>query len=255
MSKGAKKKNPKGVLSDHQKVGRKFVPPLMQLGPFKDANWIGSILPELLWLGLLNDHFGIKKGAALALSLARAAEQARKPERKMWFALTSAYLELNDDQKKQVVMSLKLSLEWELLIEALSPLASLYPRFPLGFLFEGAFLSIKNDKAELEKFKTMLSKLFDKYDKPATFVEATAVYIALITEKLFVFEGLTLARFPEVEKFPDTDDSKLVAASIRSTVNGLWGSEAGDSYWPGYFWNRGLELEPCDYQGIYAKYE
>lgn len=45
---------PKGqVLLDHKKVGKRFVPPLLQLGPLGEIKWIDCILPELLWLGLL----------------------------------------------------------------------------------------------------------------------------------------------------------------------------------------------------------
>jgi hypothetical protein len=84
---------------------------------------------------------------------------------------------------------------------------------------------------------------------------STAIYIAFCTNKIKVFEGLALAKFPAVEQFPDTEESRVVAASIRSAVNGMWGADEKSQDWPDYFWNRGLELEACDYQRIYETYE
>ena len=61
------------VLSDHKKVEKRFIPPLLQLGPLGEIKWIDCILPELLWIGLLNEYYDLSKGAELGLSLVRAA--------------------------------------------------------------------------------------------------------------------------------------------------------------------------------------
>jgi hypothetical protein len=267
MAKNEKKggdKQRSRVLSDHQQVGKRFIPPMQQLGPWKDANWIGSILPELLWIGLLNDHHGLKRGAELSLSLARAAAQASGVDPKEfnkkfgkapkhWFALTSAYNSLNQEQQLEVVKCLRPSSKLDQLRKALAPLDEFYPKFPLRFLFEDMAL---NEKAkDLERLKTLLQALFDKYEKPATFVLANAIYIAFCTNRMKVFEVLALSRFPAIEHFPETEDSRVVAAAVRSAVNGMWGFEEQSHDWSDYFWNRGLELEACDYKRIYETYE
>jgi hypothetical protein len=174
MSKKGKKgggKQRSRVLSDHQQVGKRFIPPMQQLGPWKDANWIGSILPDLLWIGLLNDYHGLKKGAELSLSLARAATQAsgidpREFNKKFgkapkhWFATASAYNLLSQEQQLEMVKLLKQSSQLAQLVEALAPLVAFYPKFPLNFLFEGEIPTGK--KEDLESLKTLLPKLFDK---------------------------------------------------------------------------------------------
>lgn len=256
------------ILSDHQRVGKKFIPPMQQLGPWKDANWVGSILPEFLWLGLLNAHHGKRDGAALALSLARAATDvtgpnpsgsipqgpmpkfAKPPVR--WFATTDSYTSLNEEQQSEVVRYLEASGQLEDIAEALNPLIAFYPDCPLRFLYKG-IIPVEN-KDRLEWFKTVLAELFDKYDTPATFVLANAIYIAFVTNKLKVMKGSMLSKFPAVEDFPRTEESRHVAASIRASVNVLWGNEK-PSDWPGYFWNRGLAIETCDYERIYEAYE
>lgn len=81
-------------------------------------------------------------------------------------------------------------------------------------------------------------------------VQATATWLAFDADVLKVAAGLALANFPEIDQYPDTEVSRRVAASIRSTLNVLFGSEihfGGSSDWPHQFWNRGLALETCEF--------
>lgn len=76
-----------------------------------------------------------------------------------------------------------------------------------------------------------------------------------IANKLKVFEGQSLANFPAIQYYPETEDSRIVAAGIRATINVLWGTEKALTDWADYFWNRGLELETCNFQEIYDRFE
>lgn len=245
------------VLSDHKKVGKRFIPPMLQLVSFSEVKWVDWILPELLWLGLLNDRYDLARGAELALSLARAVIKTSDYSSKTWLAPISAYDALTEKQKNEVIRTLKLSNNLQPLKEALTPLVAFYPGCPLNFLFEGTLLSLENSKETLEQFKELLATLFDRWEKVATLMQANAVYIAFATDLLKVTKGLALANFPAVADFPDTEESRRVAASVRATVNGFFGRYFRDksSNWSQYFWNRGLELEPCDYEGVYEAYE
>lgn len=245
------------VLSDHQKVGKRFIPPLLQSGPFHEVKWVDCILPELVWLGLINERYDLAKGADMALSLARAAVKTKNLPSKIWFAPTSAYAAFTEEQKSEVIKILKLSNDLEPLKEALDPLAAFYPECPLNFLFEGKFPSRENSKGNLELFKVFLSTLFNRWEKPATLMQANAVYIAFVTNLLKVKKGLALANFPAVAAFPNTEESRQVAASVRATVNQFFGVHFCEksSPWPAYFWNRGLNLESCDFQRVYEAYE
>ena len=92
-----KNKKEKGVLSDHYQVGKRFVPYFIhKMGQLEEVRWIDCILPELLWLGLLNNYYGLDEGAHLASSLALSAVATCKPIPKKWFAPTSSYAELNE---------------------------------------------------------------------------------------------------------------------------------------------------------------
>ena len=127
----------KEVFSDHKRVGKRFIPPLLQLTTFQDLSWVDCTLPELLWLGLLNDQYGLKKGANLGLSLAKTAAAATEKKVKRWYALTSAYSLLTEQEKNKVIVALKTTSEHDALKLGLVQLVALYPECPLSFLFEG----------------------------------------------------------------------------------------------------------------------
>jgi hypothetical protein len=92
-----------------------------------------------------------------------------------------------------------------------------------------------------------LYDLFDKENQSTVFIQATVVYVAFVLGRLKVKAGLTLASFPEVENYPDTEMSKRVAAAIRSTIITFFGSakRGAPTSWPVEFWNRGMEIESC----------
>lgn len=236
------------ILSDHQKAGKRYIPPLLQLGPFSDVKWVDCVLPELLWLGLLNEAYGVAKGAELALRLAGAAVKTAGNTK--WFGSTSAYASLDDPQKTEVVKTLVTN-DRELLQTAFLPFLLFYPRCPLTFLFEGDGRWNSEPEKVLTEFKAFLATLFNKVEKPATFMQANGVYIAFVTGKLRVAKGLSLANFPAIEKYPDTEESRRVASGVRAVVNTFIGmAEKSPNDWPKYFWNRGLELEPCELEPI-----
>jgi|GEM_PF-1031407 len=259
------------ILSDHQQLGKRFVPPLQQIGPWKDANWIGVILPEILWIALLNDSYGWVRGAELSLALARAAAEAtgidpkefkkqfgKSP--KQMFATTTAYATLSAEQELQVIDQLKKTSHFEPIINGLATLFTCYPNSPLKFLLTG--LANYEATANLEHFKMVLSGLFDRYDSPATFTMANAMYIAFCTNKMRVIvddrnskQDSALANLPAIKDFPKTEESRMVGAGVRASIGVLVTGDNAVTEWPDYFWNRGLELEACDYPKIYEAYE
>jgi hypothetical protein len=55
-----------------------------------------------------------------------------------------------------------------------------------------------------------------------------------------------LANFPEIERYPNTEESKKIAVSIRMNAGILLHSdEKLSTEWCDYFWNRGLEISKC----------
>lgn len=250
----------KSVLSDHKKVGTRFIPSWLQHVELDEIRYVDFILPELFWLAALNDSHGWAKGAELALALPKAATKVSGQVGATSHecpALTSSYSALTGGQMREIVESLQSTGLLQAIRQALTPLVVLYPRCPLEFLFEEKSVDEDDLRTSLERHKSLLSSLFDRGGMTATRMQGNAVYIAFITGRLVVKKGLALANFPALEDFPRTEESRRVAASVRATVNVLaaHSTTASESSWASYFWNRGLELEPCDLHSIYDAHE
>lgn len=236
------------VLSDHKQVGKRFIPPMVEvMGGVEGLDWIEQMLPELLWLGLLNDTHSTR-GPSLSVSLMKAAKEATGESPKDWFATTSSYLRLSEQQQRAVVTSLTHSGDLEPIREALAQLVSLYPECPFRFLFADlSTIALEAYEPDIEVFKAILVSLMNRWEQPATLAQASAVYLGFVSGMLKVMEGMALANFPEILKFPTTEESKIVAGSVRAAVSMVFGIERGSkaSPWSTYFWNRGFELQPC----------
>jgi hypothetical protein len=242
-------KQMKSVLADHKKDGKKLIPPYVAaLGQPSHVSWVDTIIPEVIWIGLLQEKFGQQQGIELALDLARAAaDKVVDQKDTFFFAAASDYLKLTTEQKAVIIADLAASKKLIYFQKALFPLFHFYPSCPLNFLSPKEEICKPSDA--LNCLKQILFDLFDKELKRTVFVQATIVYLAFVLGRLKVKKGLTLASFPEVEKYPDTEMSKRVAAAIRSAVIGFFGrtNHGAQSNWPFEFWGRGMEIEPCTF--------
>jgi hypothetical protein len=239
----------KPVLLDHQRIGKRLIPPLMQEINYQEISWGKQLIPELIWLALINNRYGYMKGAELALALPKSVEEATKNHPMgAWFVTVSSYTQLSIEEKKKTVELLRSKNAFDQYRAALLPLFYFYPSCPLSFLFD-LETKIEIDIGELEEIKRVVESIFDRRSVEATFIQANAVYIGFTVGKLVVSPDVSLARFPEVQYYPNTEVSKQVAASIRATVNTIFGIDVikDGLSWPTYFWNHGLELEKCNF--------
>jgi hypothetical protein len=246
------------VLSDHRKVGKKFVPPMMQDFNFQLVKFASQAIPELVWLAMLNDRFGWREGARLGVEMAKLAldisievgneakgsSSHKTPD---LFAFSSAFGSLSDESKTQLVERMKFAGIWEPIIAGLAPLAHLYSEFPFTFVFAGAgILAIEEDMGLV---KSVLLPLHDKYSLGAVSMYANAIYIAFATDRLKIVvdenEKSPMANFPAIQGYPATEESKMIAASVRASLLSMIGMSEISMDWSIHFWNRGLQLEQC----------
>lgn len=75
------------------------------LGPLNSVKWIDDLLPEMLWLGMLNEDHGHREGTRLAKELATAVDHVMRPHGKM-FALVSAYSSIPTESWQQIITKL-----------------------------------------------------------------------------------------------------------------------------------------------------
>lgn len=238
-SKEKQGKKPAPVLADHKQIGKRFVPPMAQLG-LSDVRWVESLLPEFLWLGLLHEQLGYVAGAEVARLVAKVARGIDESLR--WCAVMSSFGRIAEPQRAAFKKALEECGALDDLSRALGALHVHYPRHPLAFVID------TDATGDLATIKDVVRTHMNRADTQAMRTQATAMYLAFEAGILKVLEGSALAEFPEVQHYPDTEKSRLVASAVRAGLNGLT-IEIGSSEWPHYFWNRGLELEPCTFAG------
>lgn len=252
MVKANPKATQKKVLDDHKQLGKRFIPPLAQIPNLSEISWRKDIVPNYLWIALLNQKYGHARAAELCVEIAKIAVQiAGKGNFKGWFSAISSYSIFDGSQLSQFISSLEEKKITEYFQNSLKELVYYYPDCPLRFLFSRDKNSLTENPDWLKSFKELLANLIDRTSLEATFVQADAVYIGFITNLLKVSDKTALADFPEIEKYPQTEKSKMVASGIRAMINSLGGFEIKDAEykWADYFWNRGLEIEACEYYG------
>jgi hypothetical protein len=181
--------------------------------------------------------------------LSKATIESVVRDKKTFFGHMSAYASLSDQERKAVVTILGSERSLERLQSVLLPLPTLYPECPMAFLFpDGVPGLIDRDKA-LADLKRLLEGMYDRTSKTAVFALATFTYLAFLGDALKVAPNIPLAEFPEIQNYPNTDLSMRIASGVRTFAYSFFGMVAKEerSPWPTYFWNRGLELEKCDF--------
>jgi len=235
-----------GVLADHKRQGKRLIPPFVHLlGPLKEVSWINTMIPELCWIAMLRSEHGDAQGVEFVTAMARAARALGLAPPRI-FGAASSYARLSPDQWHQVREDLASGKKLLQIQRALRPLVALYPECPLAGLFEPNADVLP--EADLSIVKRVVADLFSREARSPMLTQAVFVWLAFDAEVLKVQEGLALAEFPEIERYPDTELSKRVGSGVRVAVNMFLAD--GDLYnpspWPRYFWNRGIALSACE---------
>jgi hypothetical protein len=234
------------VLHNHKRVGNRFIPPfLYKIGPLTEISWIDELLPELVWIGLIINRYGYHKGVDIALQLSKAAKSIHKTEICEFFAWLSTFNRLTAEEWISLEIMLSELGVLSNILQALNPLFALYPGCPLSPLAGG---NISPTESALSDIKAVVQEMYPRRELLATRVQSTAIYFSLVADCLKVAPGISLANFPEVEKYPNTEESRAIASTIRATLNTFYGIERDHfpSQWPITFWNRGFELDKCE---------
>ena len=220
------------------------------LGPLHEISWVTTILPEFLWIALLQDYYGVHEGVEIITALTRIARKRSSSEKRRIFATISSFVDLKTDEQSCLLNELTTSGDLLKIQQALLPLIVFYPDCTLRFFYSAEPSLADGTDQILEEFKMLVGGLYDKTSRDTMMVQATAIWLAFDSGALKVVEGLALANFPEIEKYPNTKLSEEVAASIRSSIYMFFVEPhyPASSNWPRYFWNRGIEIDGCYFE-------
>lgn len=239
------------VLGGYKKIGTTFVPPMIhRVGPWDYTSWSSQTMPELIWWDVVIDRVSHRFATKVAEEIAKYFKTRDK--RKCWWAFISDYAQLGTGDMHGLKEHLKGANVLAQLIESLVEFINLYPACPISRFLDQPPTGIV-DVAYLQRFENRMRELEDKRSRSGVLVQAQPIYMGFVLGKLFVKKGLALADFPEVEKYPATELSKQVGASICAAVNMLAGTmlpKFPEDAWVQYFWQRSIELRPLDFTDL-----
>ena len=238
------------ILGPYRKVGTKFVPPMLQDFQFDYIKWSSHTMPELIWWDVIADRVSHRFAAKVAEEIGKYFKG--RGDKNHWWAFISDYGQLSGEDFDGLRRHLAQSAVLSLLTGSLSDFLDLYPECPLAKLSDSRPTGIV-DVGYLSRFENRMRELEDKRSRNGVLMQAQAVYLAFMLERLYVKKGLALADFPEVQHYPQTEKSEAVGASVCAAVNMLAGRSLPkyiDDTWVQYFWRRSVDLRPLDFRHL-----
>jgi len=233
------------ILKGYKKVGQHFIPPLKQLTGNREASYVNDMLPELIWIGLINDNIGYIQGARLLEEIVKLIDELKEEDQHGNFAYISMFNSLSDDQKSELIKRLDNLKCLDEIRNYLAPLILLYDKCPLKF-FGPPSITYKEDEL-IESIKSCVGAHIDKWDTPGIVLNGAVMLTRLVTNKLYFSKSIKLPDLNSVINEPESDEAKHAAAFMRASALGEFGMMEIDPAWAKYFWNRGMELNPCDF--------
>jgi hypothetical protein len=234
----------KRTLEGYKRKGKRFIPPMKQLPGVREQSYVNDMLPELIWLGLIHDRMGCRFGARTLEIVLELTKEWPKPEKPVNYAMQSAYAELSESQKTEIVDAWQSQHLLNDIQHALAPLVLLYDGFSLAFV--GPPSTVISEEALIQRIKQCVGKHLDKYETPGIVLHGAMILTRLIAGTIKFAAHIDIPDFNAVIEKPGTDEAKRAASFMRANAMAEIGMLELAKDWPRYFWNRGAELSPCE---------
>ncbi|GMV00284.1 MAG: hypothetical protein AMXMBFR51_30160 [Ignavibacteriota bacterium] len=232
------------ILDGHKKEGNKFIPPAKHLLNLSEISWTNDLLPELIWLGVLVQKLGLKKGIEYSSFMIATATEFSKSEKHFDFAFISSFRFLTSDETSALITKLKENKYYDELVDTLQNFINLYPENnPISFFVNS---NISFDKSvAIKEFKEILTDCFNRHSKLATIIQTIVPYSKMRAGKLYYTANVEPPDYNAIVEDFESDNAKKAAGSARAFVNSNYGhiEDTITKEWAKYFWNNGLILE------------
>lgn len=247
----------KKILADHKLIKKKLEPPFFHSLPewktqFNEVPYLYKILPELVWQGFLNEKYGVPVASTITMKLLNVIHLARNSEKRKLLCLISNFELLTPKEIDKVFGKLFLDSDYKKIVEAILPFMRMFPECPLKVLL---YNPITEPTAEdISHVKSVIKPLLNKTSKEAIFALANVIYYAFQMDILKVHADSKLLNLKQIEFYPDTEESQLVASSLRASINMFVQNGAFievSEKWQTYFWNQAYKLEPFNIDNLY----
>ena len=245
MSKCGKKHRKKQILAGHKQVGKRFVPPMMQIPMGVGTNYINDMLPELIWVGLINERVGYVRGARIIEKVFLAVDEQNEEGQKGNYALMSSFNKLTTVQKTAITDLLRNEGVLDIISNSIAPLILLYDDCPLTFF--GPPTNTYSHEDLISLIKLCVGKTIDRYDTPGIVLYGTMLLAGLVTKTIKFPADMDLPDFNSVIDSPSSEEAKRAAGFMRASGLAMFSMMKLDNAWAKHFWDKNFELSPCEF--------
>lgn len=239
----------KKVLHDHKQTGKKFIPPLKTHTNLEEIAYSKDVLPEIFWLSCFIKAHGEKPGSKLALAILQILHQACKLEPYRPFAFFSLLKDIPESDWSIIVSRLKLEGLYNLVQVAIISFCRVFnDHNPLIRLLDAPLDSPQD--SDVTTVKLQIAEMIDRKSQLATVVQALVLGTEIQNGQLKFTQAVEPPELNSIFDPVESEANQRAAAHSRIHVNMLFQSNKSDlsqAVWPFYFWNRGLQLEPLEF--------
>ena len=236
---------PPRILAGHKRIGKRFVTPFNQLELVTETRYVERIMPELLWMDMINSLYDYRPGIETAMSLCSQVRDAIGASDFTNFTVASKFATVAEDERVRVLEALKGSEVLGAASKALSPLIRNYPSFPMTWLLLDAD---DNPDADLDRISASVKRIIDKYAYPASIIQANVLVFRGMSGALHFADHVPVPDFNAMAEDPESEAGRRAAAQARmGAMMDIVRDE--DDTWPRAFWNDNYRLSRCSFPG------
>lgn len=237
----------KKFLDGHKRVGKKLIPPMLQIPNTVMTSFRDDKLPDLIWLAPFFLRGDDRVAVHSIIDFLTACKETLNDDSSPPLVFLSNFNKLTDLQKQSLIDNLSKLPNLNFLLNKLKHQNYLFHDYPLNFLF-GSFNKDFDKERALIYLEKDVDALLDRYSQIATKIQVTAIVSMMATGKIFINSEIDLPDFNSIFTDPDSNDAKTTASFARAMLNGGLGLDSDGketNTWLKSFWKQSFSFSEC----------
>lgn len=232
------------ILGDHKKQGKLLVTPFNDKLPMGDIHYIENILPEIIWIQLVINRYGLLEACEICSSVLDAANELAV-ERKSGTILFLSEFNPSDWEGIKTRIG---DYAFEKFMEATHPLRKHFPLYnPFSTLSDA---HISNEEEDRNYIGKAIEDLFYRHSQSASIAQSIIIYNQLKSGRLKLFSTI---RVPDLQSIIDRFDSEEAGHAssfcrMNINVTHQHSMQKTGTLWAQYFWNKCRSLSRSEPQ-------
>jgi hypothetical protein len=236
---------PKPVLRDHQRQGKRLVPPLMQLPQLRPVSWFEQMLPDFLWIGALLGRRCDWRAVNSALDV---LDQYVPDGKRVLDGRISSFALVPEKRRAEAREALFREAR-HAVPTAFGQALRLYPESPASWLYDDRGDAEADPEVGLPLLRSLVSEGADRSGAFSTRLRLIPIARLAKHGKFKFPAGSGLENVPKYPRRLSTEEQRELEAVIRATWGALFGMDSAENpdvlEWPKHFWLESRVLVPC----------